>query len=162
MPSREGVKVEGARDAFFHLLSFATLATWVIALGSLLFALINNRFVDPLSYQGDYRSLDISTQLASIIVALPVYLGVVWGLSRRMLLRPELRESGVRKWLTYIALFVTAVIAIADIITFLTFLLQGEITTRFVLKVISILVLSGGVLGYYLFTMRQDKEMMEK
>jgi len=38
-----------ARDAFFYLLAFATLATWTIGVGSLAFTLIDRSLVDTLA-----------------------------------------------------------------------------------------------------------------
>src|SRR5688572_2469721 len=40
---------ESARDAFLYLIAFATLATWTINLGSLLFGLIDRWFPDPVT-----------------------------------------------------------------------------------------------------------------
>lgn len=39
-------RLESAREAFFHLLAFATLGTWVFALGSTWFELINHWIPD--------------------------------------------------------------------------------------------------------------------
>jgi len=38
-----------AKDAFYYLLSFATLATWTVGLGTLMFTLIENWIADPVT-----------------------------------------------------------------------------------------------------------------
>src|SRR5882762_3559705 len=56
IPERPGAG-ESARDAFLYLLSFATLATWTTAIGSMLFEFINYWFPDAVSrsYAYDFR-----------------------------------------------------------------------------------------------------------
>jgi len=39
---------------------------------------------------------------------------------------------------------------VGDLITFLTYFLRGELTARFVAKVVTTLVISGGVFWYYM------------
>ena len=140
-----------AKDAFLYLLSFSTLATWTIGFGSVLFTLIDRWFNDPLSprnyYAGSYYQM--AGSLACIIVAFPVYLLTMRYITRELRKHPEKLESGVRKWLTYIALLVAALIVVGDLITFLTYFLRGELTARFVAKVFTTLVIAGGVFWYY-------------
>ncbi len=154
-PVRKGI-AEGARDAFIYLLSFGTLGTWTVAAGSLLFSLIDNMFPDPVmpaGYAGGYAS---AQALASVLVAFPVFL-----LTNRAAIRdrsddPQKRESSIRKWLTWFALLIAASVVIGDLITFLAYLLRGEISVRFVLKVLTVLVLAGGVFWYYISSLRAE------
>ncbi len=139
-----------AKDAFLYLLSFSTLATWTIGLGSVLFTLIDRWFQDRLSEIGyTSGSYQMANSLACLIVAFPVYLLTMRYIIRELNSHPEKLESSVRKWLTYIALLIAALVVVGDLITFLTYFLRGELTTRFVAKVIVTLVLSGGVFWYY-------------
>ena len=68
-------------------------------------------------------SYSLSNEMASIIVAFPIFLGVMRFIVREVEAHPEKLESGVRKWLTYIALLIAAETVIGDLITFLTYLL---------------------------------------
>ena len=56
VPERGG-RAEYAREAFFYLVAFVTLAIWAVAFGHLLYALIDRAFADPLnaSYAGSFR-----------------------------------------------------------------------------------------------------------
>jgi hypothetical protein len=143
-----------AKDAFYYLLAFATLATWTIGLGSLVFTLIERWIADPLapaSYgSGPYANSALASSIASSLVAFPIYLFVMRLIARDIRLDPEKLESDVRKWLTYIALLVATSVMIGDLVTVLDFFLRGELTSRFLAKAATVLLLSGAVLWYHL------------
>ena len=159
LPARGARSAESARDAFLYLLSFGTLGTWAGGLGTLFFSLIDARFPDPVAAQRYQNlSLEISGSLASVIVAFPIYLATMRLLLRGVRAQPEKLESGVRKWLTYIALLLASATVIGDLVTFLSYFLRGELTTRFVLKVLTVLVIAGGVFWYYLLWLERPTE----
>ena len=148
-----------AKDAFLYLLAFSLLATWSIAVGSVLFTLIDHWLSDPLTrtyYQSGYYQ--IADSLACIIVAFPVYLLVTRYILRELQAHPEKFDSPVRKWLTYIALLIAAGVVVGDIITFLTFLLRGEVGSRFIAKTSVVLVIAGGIFWYYLSSLQDTRE----
>lgn len=99
--------------------------------------------------------------MACIIVAFPVFLFVTRFTLRQLKSHPDKLESGVRKWLTYIALLIAAGIVIGDLITFLAYFLRGELTMRFVSKVFTVLVIAGGIFWYYLDSLRGGAEDAE-
>ena len=151
LPTRGEGAGESARDAFLYLLAFSTLATWAIALGSLLFTFIDRWLPDPLvQRQFETSRYAVSSEMACIIVAFPIFLLVMRFILREVEKNPEKVESGVRKWLTYIALLVTAGIVIGDLITFLSYFLRGELTARFVLKALMVIAIAGSIFWYYL------------
>jgi membrane protein YqaA with SNARE-associated domain len=88
-------------------------------------------------------------------VGFPIFLVVMRFILKEVETRPEKLESGIRKWLTYIALLIAAGTVIGDLITFLTFFLQGDLTARFVLKVLTVVAIAGGVFGYYLGSLKR-------
>jgi hypothetical protein len=150
-----------AKDAFFYLLAFSTLATWTIGLGSLSFTLIDQWLADALfstAYNQAYDTYGIAAAMASILVAFPIYILVTRTINRDVSSHPEKLNSSVRKWLTYMALVIAAGVFIGDLIAALTYLLRGEITSRFLAKAFTVLVLSGGVFFYYYFGQRKPEE----
>lgn len=161
VPVRAGGAGENARDAFLYLLAFSTLGTWTIALGSLMFTFIDRWFPDPLARQHFKSRYQISNEMACIIVAFPIYLLVMRFVLREVETRPEKLESGVRRWLTYIALLIAAGAVIGDLIAFLTYFLQGDLTARFVLKVLTVLIVAGSVFWYYLSSLRRGSHDVE-
>jgi hypothetical protein len=148
-----------AKDAFLYLFSFSTLATWTFALGSICFTLIDDWIKDPVDGRNyNNVSYEISIGLACLIVTFPLYLlvmKIIVSETRRM---PEKLDSPVRKWLTYIALLIAAGCIVGDSITFLTYYLRGEVTARFVAKVVVTLFISGGVFWYYLGSLRESRK----
>lgn len=149
LPSPRGGSGDMARDAFFYLLAFITLIAWTQALGEMAFVFIDHLIPDPINrYYGD-PSWQVAFALARLMVAYPVYFWLMRYLNRELATDREKHFSGVRKWLTYLTLWVAALIAIGALITFLTAFLRGELTLRFVLKVAVVLAVDGGVLAYY-------------
>lgn len=154
-PSRGG-RAENAREAFFYLLSFAMLGVWVVALVWLGDLLIDRAFPSPLDVS-PYQRSGIAWQMASVIVAFPIYLWINYLLGREIAQRPETLDSGVRKWLTYIALVITAGTLVGDAVWFLTTFLTGDLSQRFLAKAFMLFVVVGGVYWYYLVTIRSDR-----
>jgi Domain of unknown function (DUF5671) len=160
VPRRE-TSTTAAKDAFFYLLVFSTLATWTIGLGSLAFSLIDRWLADVLfqsNYYGGYDTYNVASAMASVLIAFPIYLLVSRSVVRDVRRHPEKLNSSVRKWLTYMALVIAAGVFIGDLINALTFLLRGEITSRFLAKSFVVLVLSGGVFFYYFGGLKKSEE----
>ena len=156
IPLRSGTGAS-AKDAFFYLLIFSTLATWTIGLVSLAFQLIDRWLADPLFslYQDRFANYEITWALAALIVAFPLYLLVTRTVLHEAAADPYKLDSSIRKWLTYMALVVAASIFMGDLICALAFLLRGELTSRFVAKSLVVLALSGGVFFYYFGGLRK-------
>lgn len=158
VPRRPGSGT-AARDAFFYLVIFSTLATWTCGLGSVAFTLIDHWFVDALYSAGaEYDTYAMAVALACVIVAFPIYLLVSRTALREARNHPEKTHSPVRKWLTYMALVLAAGWLVGDLITVLAYFLRGEITSRFLAKAFVVLVLSGGVLFYYYGGLKKSEE----
>ena len=63
----------------------------------------------------------------------------------------------MRRWLTYLTLFVAASILIGDVTSIVYNLLGGEITTRFALKVLTVGAITGSVFAYFHHDLRQGE-----
>jgi len=149
-----------AKDTFLYLLAFSTLGTWTIGVGSLMFTLIDRWITDPLSsYSVAFAdSSSIASSMASLLVAFPIYMLVMRVIISDIERHPEKIDDGVRKWLTYIALFIAASVVIGDLVATLTIFLRGELTSRFVAKAVTVIVISGGVFWYYLGSLKKTPE----
>jgi hypothetical protein len=156
VPSRGGI-IEYARDAFSYLLAFIALGAWTFAAGHLFYVLIDRWLPSGLDYVNLAQSMrsEVAAELATILVAFPVFVLISRSLARQVAAHPETADSGVRMWLTYAALAVTAVTMIGDGVAFLTAFLQGDLTGRFVLKALVTIVLAGGIFTYYLGAVRK-------
>src|SRR5215469_2621307 len=86
---------ESARDAFLYLLNFITLGFWTVALGQIFYAVIARAFPDPAQTYVDVEPLrsTISGQLATVIVAFPLFLFVHYLIARELHKRRDLYYS---------------------------------------------------------------------
>src|SRR5690606_30661108 len=141
-----------AREAFLYLVMFASLYVWAIQLGSLLFDLVNHWLPDPADapWRVQWQGRSMRWAVASILIAFPLFLYVSRLLSREMAESPVKRLSVVRRWLTYMTLFLAAGVLVGDLITLVYNVLSGELTLRFLLKVLIVAALAGGVFWFYL------------
>jgi hypothetical protein len=145
-----------ARDAFLYLVTYAALYASSIALGALTFGIVDHYFPDPVyaQYQGGYESEGLRWNIATLIVAFPLYLGLTRMHLRSYATDPERRTSAVRRWLTYLTLFVAATVILGTLIALVGGVLGGELAVRFLLKTGTVLALSGAVFVYYLWEMK--------
>lgn len=145
----------GPKDIFLHLLAILTLYVSATSFLVLVFQYVNLWLPDPLEGDAFYQRTGalsaIRWALASLIIIFPVYVFTTRFLNKEYSSQPEKRELRTRKWLIYFTLFAAALIAIGDLITLLYHLLSGEITLRFIIKVISVLFVVGSI-GYYYLT----------
>lgn len=147
-----------AREAFLYLLLFLTLYISAYSFGSLLFQYINRAFPDVLLQYDNGSSQAIRSSLAALIVAFPIFFFLCVSLARAMRCHAEKKASKIRKWLTYITLFIAAGVIIGDLIMLITSVLAGELTTRFDLKVLTVLAIAGSIFGYYLWDLRREEK----
>lgn len=139
-----------------HLLAFSTLYASAVSLISLWFQYIDVKFPDPLNqnYSSGYEQLRIP--MAALIVVFPVFLLLARWISKQIALDPERKELRVYKWLVYFTLFVSAVTVIVDLIILIYNFLGGDLTARFGLKVLVVLIVALAIFGYYLWHLRSD------
>ncbi|MFH1188498.1 MAG: DUF5671 domain-containing protein [bacterium] len=147
------------RDFFLHLLTSAMLYAAAISWSVLMFQIINIAFPDILNssgYQIDSYYSVLRGALSWFFITFPVYMVAMRYLKREYVRYPEKLMLWIRRWLTYFTLFVASLIIIGDIIFLFNTFLDGELTIRFVLKVIAVLFIAGSIFGYYIWDIRQD------
>ena len=151
-----------ARDAFWYLLMFGTLYVSATYLGELLFSFIDTALPDDLDEFSSYAQSNIRFATAALIVAYPIFLLTARRLEREVVADPSRRSSAVRKWLTYLTLAIAAGVIVGDSIALVFNMLNGELTLRFVLKVIVVAAIAGAVFGYFTWSTRVDDEALER
>ena len=67
----------------------------------------------------------------------------------------------MRRQLTYVTLFIAACALIGDVTSVVYSFLGGELTTRFILKVLTVGLIARAVFGYYLSELRTDEKEPE-
>lgn len=149
-----------AREAFMYLVLFGTLYTSAFYLGRLIFDIINLTFPDPAQESGldaSYIQASMRWSISSLIVAFPVFLYLSWLTDREVGRDPVKRASKVRRWLTYLTLFASACALIGDVTTLVYNALGGELTIRFLLKIVTVALIAGTAFIYYLRDLRRDE-----
>ena len=153
------------RDVFLYLLSIVTLVASAVSFGILVFQYINVYFPDLINdyyYSASNYYGTIRQALATLIVIFPVYIWVSRFLKKDIEANPEKRELKIRKWLLYLTVFVAALVIIGDLVTLINTYLNGEITMRFILKVLAIIFIAGSVFSHYYFELRELKTKPKK
>jgi hypothetical protein len=148
---------QAAKNFFLYFLNFALLYTVAINFGGALFAFIDRTF--PLVGNTMFDPGALRFFMASLIIGTPIFLLLTRKIYLDALKDESLKHSGIRRWLTYITLIVTSLTGIGDLIALVVNLLNGETTPRFLLKVLTILVIAGGVFFYYLKDIQSLKQI---
>jgi hypothetical protein len=147
-----------ARDAFLYLVMFSTLYYGAWNLGSLLFSFIDRAFPDPANtyYGGFFDAQRWST--AAVIIAFPVFFLLARYVGQQIQRNPFKRLSPARRWLTYLTLFVASASLLGDTTTLIYNLLGGDVTIRFILKVLVVAAIAGSAFAYYLLDLRKEEK----
>ena len=156
------VKAE-PKDVFFHLLSIITLYASAVSFLTLAFQYINQWFPDKLDqrYYGygmgaaGPDTYMIRVSLSVLIIMFPVYLLTTFALKRDYVRVPAKARLRVRKWLVYLTMFLAALTIIIDLITLVFDLTGGEVTTRFIFKVLAVFFVAAAIFGYYRFDLKR-------
>ena len=146
------------RDLFLHLLAIVTLYWSAVSFVTLIWQFINYFFPDILldQYSANSSLSLIRFSVSAIIIVFPVFILVSWYLNKIYRRESEVRDSKIRKWLIYLTLFIASLVIIGDLIFVINTFLGGEITTRFILKALSIIFVAGVIFGYYLDDVRRE------
>jgi hypothetical protein len=137
-----------------YLLSTVALYLTVLSGITLLFQYINAGFPDPVSPNYGLAG-QVRWFVAMLIVVFPVFLWTARTLRKERDAVPEKGEIKVRKWLVYLTIFLSAILMIGDLVAVVYNFLDGELSARFYLKALVVLVVAGGVFGYYYYDLRR-------
>lgn len=149
-----------AREAFLYLVMFVTLYTATFNVGVILFEAIERWVPDPArrGFGGSmFSPQGVRNAVAAIVIAFPIFLVLSRHIGNSLRREPEKRASRIRKWLTYLTLFVAALVIIGDLTFLVSRLLSGELPPRFLLKTLAVLLIAGTVFTHYLADLRRDE-----
>ncbi|TSC70763.1 MAG: hypothetical protein CEO12_139 [Parcubacteria group bacterium Gr01-1014_46] len=150
MKSKSNVK-----DFFLNLGATISLYTVVGSLVTLLFSVINKAYPQITNGYYYFGSSSISWPVSILAIFFPIFILLMWLLAKDYDSDPERKNAGVHKWLTFLTLFIAGVALAIDLITVLYYFIDGqELTTGFILKVLVLLVITGGVFTYYISDIR--------
>jgi hypothetical protein len=140
------------KDFFLWAGAMVSFYWSILAFIFLIFSYIDYAFPNTLQYYpaNPYES-GISTEMASIIVLLPLYLVLVRFITKNAQHDPSRKEIWVRRWALIFTLFIAGVAMAGDLIVLLTGFLSGEaLTTAFLLKALIVLLVAAGVFMHFI------------
>lgn len=167
METQQNLQVEKPKmNVGFFFLSLGvliTLTTSVISFLNLVFGTLEKRFPDVLNstFQYGYSTYDyegIRMSLAVLIIFFPVFLTISYFWKKFINKGLSQADALVKKWLIYIILFFSSLTLVIDLVTLVKYFISGEITTRFLLKVLAVLVVALYVGVYYIFELRNKEK----
>lgn len=151
-----------AFNFFLYLLKFFSLGFVIFPVGIIAFQFINKLLpASDFSYDGMFDQSAVKFAIAAIFIAGPVFFTCVKIINSRIFDGRISEDSITRRWLTYIVMFFAAGTIIGDLITLVVNFLEGDIAGKFLLKVLVVLILAGGIFGYYFLDMNR-KDMQGK
>src|SRR3989344_7089831 len=143
------------KDVFLHLFNIIIFYLTVIGFIMLYVQYINVWLPDILNFYFTGIANMVRVATAIFVIAAPFYLLTYWMLSRDLKGNPEKFELSLRKWLIYFTLFISAITIIVDLVIFVYNFLDGELSARFFLKVLVVLVAAVAVFGYYFWDLKR-------
>jgi len=143
-----------AKYAFYYLLSLVALIFTALSVGIVAFGITDQTVADALNNGSASDSLKFA--ISAILIAAPIFF-VMQNLISRGLRRGELtKESGVRRWLTYFILLISAVIILGVFIGIINSFLAGELTLSFILKALAMVIISAAVFSFYFYDIKRE------
>jgi len=151
--------MNNAKFAFWYMLSLVALIFMALSSGIIIFQIINKAVADVLvGYQG-YSDEAMKFAISAVVIAAPLFYWML-RLIRTALKKGELKnDSGIRRWLTYFILFVSSVVAVGWLIATINSWLSGELSLKFILKAVTVLVITGGIFSYYFYDIKHGEKI---
>lgn len=147
-----------AKFAFWYMLSLVALIFMALSTGQVIFQIIN-KFIADFSngYAQSFDSGILKFAISSLIISIPLYYIISRQIEKSLQKKELDKDSAVRRWLTYFILFVSSVVILVWLIATINSFLGGELTSKFLLKTLTVMVISGLVFSYYLYDIRRDQ-----
>jgi hypothetical protein len=143
------------KDFFLWAGAMIAIYSSVFALLALLFQYINYAFPDALSYSYmDPFSGGIRFAMATLIVMVPVAVIIMRFIRRDIMETPAKSDLWIRRWILVLTIFVAGLAVVGDLITLINYFLGGDVTMRFVLKVLVLFLVAGAVFLHFLADFR--------
>ena len=148
---------------FLSLGVLASLITSVVSFLNLVFETLNKKFPDALNstYSYGYSSWSydsIRSALATLIIFFPVFLLISYFWTKLAHQNLGRVDHAIKKWMLYFLVFLSSVVIAVDLVTLVKYFVSGEITTRFIYKVVITLIVAMYVGVYYMFELKDKRK----
>jgi len=155
------------KNFILQLGSLIALYVSVTSILILIFSVTNLKFPDAAAYYWEDSGAReaVRTSIAMLVVFFPTFL-IFTRLSNQDRRKFSGGEYGtLAKWLVYLSILGGILVLLGDLVTLINYFLNGEVTSRFLIKVFALLIVIGMTLHYYIldvrgfFKKRADKAM---
>lgn len=147
-----------AKFAFFYMLSLVALVFVAISSGMIIFQIINKFIKDALNiYSGQFSSDELKFAISSIIISVPIFYVTTAQIHKNLFSGKMNKESQIRKWLTYLILFISSVVMIGWLIATINNFLDGDLTLKFILKAITAVGIAATIFSYYFYDIKREE-----
>jgi len=141
--------------AKYFALQLGSLASLYLSLSFLLvllFGVINITFPDAADrvWELDSATRGIRIGIAMVLVFFPTYLVLTRIVNKNRRSEQDGSYIGLTKWLIYLSLLVGGAVLLGDLVAVIMAFLEGEITARFILKAMAVIVIIGPAFVYYI------------
>lgn len=145
------------KDFFLYLGVAVSLYISAGALLRLLFSIINTVLPDPLNpmYASTWTSDSMRIAISMLLVAFPIYLVISWLIRKDIAGNITKYQLSIRKWFIYFTLFIAGATIAGDLIALVNTYLNGEISARFIWKILSVFVVAGVIFAYYFYDIKR-------
>lgn len=141
----------GPKDFFLWVGAMLALYGSAVSFVTLLFEYINYAYPDPLiDYYVDPFSGGIRFAMAALIVLAPLTIVLMRIIRKEIARDPQKGDLWVRRWALYLTLFIAGGTIVIDLITLINTFLGGELSMRFGLKVVVVLLVAGAAFMHFL------------
>jgi len=148
---------QNAKYAFYYLLSLAALIFMALSVGMILFTIIDKTIPDALNFGSGNSDGMLKFAISALLISAPIYY-LIFGLINRGLKKEEIaKDSGVRRWLTYFTLLVSALIILGVFIGVINTFLSGSLSSQFILKSVAVFLISAIVFSFYFYDIKREE-----
>ncbi len=142
------------KDFFLWVGAMVSLYASVVSFISVVFEYINKAFPDPLESYVDPYSSAMRMALATLVVAFPIFLALMHFIRKEIAEDQAKQDFWVRRWALTLTLFIAGVTVAIDIVTLINTYLGGDMSMRFGLKVLLVLLVALGGFLHFLADLR--------
>lgn len=151
---------------FLSLGVIISLITSVVAFLNLAFEILNKKFPDVLNstYQYGYMSYSFEgarVALATLIIIFPVFILVSYFWKKETHIELGTIDLVIKKWMLSLLIFLAGIVIVVDLVTLVRYFVSGEITDRFMYKVLITILVALFVGVHYMFEL-QGREKIWK
>lgn len=145
-----------AKHFVLQLGSLISLYTSLISFLVLTFGFINLLFPDALNSSWEVESAASSIRIgfAMVLVFFPTYIVLTRLVNTNRRASKDSSYLGLTKWLIYLSLLVSGLVLLGDLVAIIMGFLEGELTSRFILKAAAVFLVTGGAFYYYILDAR--------